>query len=104
MVVREARPGQVGRFLVHNSIVTRCYSYMFTVVCNSFFNMHLLDADKINVVLGRGREDVVNFGAGSAGLVRSIGGVNGHRLDVGDGMQCVEESVLKEIMNHENRG
>ena len=61
----EPRAGQ--SILIHNSIVTRCYSYVFMVLCYSFFYMRLLDEDRINVVQGRGcREDVVNLGAGYA--------------------------------------
>ena len=48
--------------------VTRCYSYMFMVLCNSFCTCKFvcsLDIDGIKVVSGRGyREYRVNFGTG----------------------------------------
>ena len=37
-----------GRLIGHNLIVTGCYSYMFMVLCNASFYMHLLDEERIN--------------------------------------------------------
>ena len=58
---------------------------MFMVLCNCFFlYTGLVDAGRINVLLGRGcREDVVSLGAGDA----IVGGTcvvdRGVRMDIG---------------------
>ena len=80
------------------------YNSSYVILFNMYMYVCFLDADKINV-LGRGAvrmsatwEWGVRWSS-SAGVVDQ--GADGYRFDVdaNDGMQCAEESALREIMN-----